>query len=310
MDNSTFLLCIKRSLLLGLAWVSEHLHEFRIPIAKPGSFSKEDLARLKPLSELALTIWILSRCRIKLPVLQRISEWLWHESDNGRELIRLLLARNDFLPCCAFYTPLYQLGYQSTALNSVLKMLSRMDMATVLPLQPWSRLALDYNMWKLGLLHESKIRKRGLYLMAFPEPWVVSGEIAYSITHEVFYLSDFGFKPFHDARVLTYLETWIPYWSDIFTHENNYDLTGELSMVWQCMGGRFIASCEHPILPVLENQNPDGSILGPEGAGSYLYSNQDLPTRRRFLKSYHTTLVLLMATAMILHKSDDVILTN
>ena len=79
------------------------------------------------------------------------------------------------------------MGFQSNILHSALEMLSKSDMARVLPLQPWSRLGLDYNLCKLGLLRRSDINE-------CPKAWVVSGDPAYAITHEVFHLSDFGFS--------------------------------------------------------------------------------------------------------------------
>lgn len=119
---------------------------------------------------------------------------------------------NDFLYGCALYASLYQMGFQSNILHSALEMLSKSDMARVLPLQPWSRLGLDYNLCKLGLLRRSEIRKHDLYINECPKAWVVSGDPAYAITHEVFHLSDFGFSSPKDSDVVTYLNRWIPHY--------------------------------------------------------------------------------------------------
>jgi hypothetical protein len=299
-SESIYTSSLKRGLLLGLGWINSTLQEFAIDTTQKTFSSKDDVAQIKPISELALTIWILRRCGIKIPILESIKKWIWRECNKGKYLTYLLLARNDFLPACSFYTALYQLGYYSKTLHSVVKMLSESDMAMVLPLQPWSRLALDYNLWKLRLLRQSKVRKSGLYIMARPEPWAVSGEIAYSITHEVFYLSDFGFRQISNSNIVTYLKTWIPYWIKIFKRDQNNDLVGEFAMAWSCIGGNTDALRKHPIYYLLADQMNDGSILGPTNASSFLYKKDDLPTRRYFLARYHTTLVFLMAIALTL----------
>jgi hypothetical protein len=291
---------LKRGLLLGIGWINRTLHEFAISATEKKSPSKNDVAQIKPLSELALTIWILKRCGIKIPVIESIEKWMWCEFNQGKYLTYLLLARNDFLPACSLYGSLYQLGYRSKTLHSVVKMLSESDMAMVLPLQPWSRLALDYNLWKLRLLRQSSLRKTGLYITARPEPWAVSGEIAYAITHEVFYLSDFGFRRISNSNIVTYLKTWIPYWIEIFNRDRDNDLVGEFAMAWSCIEGNSDDSFKHPIFYILANQMNDGSILGPTNASSFLYKKDDLPTRRYFLARYHTTLVFLMAIALTL----------
>lgn len=289
---------IKKGLLLALGWVHEHLSEFSIDITEKSQFSKDDLARIKPLSELGLTVWLLKRCGIQLGVLDKILQWQWQQSDQGKLLTRLLLARNDFLPACAFYAPLYQTGYYSKSLHEVLALLANYDMATVLPLQPWSRLALEYNLWKLDLKASNAILTDGLYVTSCPEPWVISSEIAYAITHEVFYLTDFGFRALPDSRTLNYLQTWTHYWAQIFHMESDFDVTGELAMVCSCIEAGDGKREEKPIHWLIKHQNEDGSVYGPEGAGSFLYLEGDSRERRDFLACYHTTLVFLMATAL------------
>ncbi|WON74462.1 DUF6895 family protein [Nitrosospira sp. Is2] len=292
---------LKRSLLLGLGWVCEHLQQFAINKQSAGPFSKEDVARLKPASELALTVWLLERCGISLPALKNVSDWVWQQCDNGDKIMHLLLARNDFLPCCTLYASMFQLGYYSANLHAAIRMLSRSNMAAVLPLQPWAYLALQYNLWKLELLPWSKINTRNIYIKARPEPWVISGEIAYTITHEVFYLSDFGFRPMKNLQMLEYLRTWTPYWTNIFIQDSDDDITGEFAIVSSCIDKEmsYISSLD----TVLSHQHSDGSVKGPAGAGGFLYSENDSPTRREFLGTYHTTLVMLMAAALTLRRA-------
>ena len=289
-----------RALLLGLGWINLQLDEFRIGQINPKDFSKDSVARIKPLSELALSVNVLMRCGVTLPFLPLAADWIWNECEEGHGLLRLLLARNDFLPACSLYASLFELGYRSAPLDAALRMLAKSKMARRLPLQPWARLALDYNLFKLGIIPWSRIRRSGLYVVSRPEPWVISGEIGYAITHEIMYLTDFGFEPLRDAELDGYLRTWIPYWAQAFTRERDWDVLGELAMISSCLGTESPMS---ELAIVLAQQAADGSIAGPDGAGSFLYAEGDTKSRRAFLASYHTTLVGTMAAAMALRRS-------
>jgi Domain of unknown function (DUF6895) len=299
LNQLEFVSSLQRSLLLSLGWVTQNLRGFSVGHQASTSFTKSDAARIKPISELALTICILQRCGVDVPIMKRLVHWMWAESEGGLLLARLLLARNDFLPCCSFYASMYELGISSEVLHSILGGLTKSDFAHVLPLQPWAHLALSYNLWKLGIV-ASPVDNRNLYVVSRPEPWVVSGEVGYAITHEVFYLSDFGFKVIKDKLLLQYLRTWIPYWSKIFAKEDDCDLVGELAMVGSCIGLVNTSEHQQSMSWLLKHQSPDGSIPGPKGAGLFLENWRDSPGRRRFLGRYHTTLVTMMAVAMSL----------
>ncbi len=199
---------VERAFLLGLGWIAEQRDQFAVPELADGPFGKDDVARLKPLSELTLTVWILKRNRLSLPFLDETATWIWAQTDQGSALLRLLLARPDFLPSCAIYAMLHELGFTSRPLSAALAQLARLDLARALPLQPWARLALQYNLARLGHHDVTTDRLDDLYLAARPEPWMMSGELGYATTHETFYLSDFGFKSALDRETMDYLRVW------------------------------------------------------------------------------------------------------
>jgi hypothetical protein len=291
----------KEKLLLAISWIFENLQEFYIHNNKISNFNKQDLAKIKPLSELVMTTWLLKRCKIDLQILDKILEWSWKVTDYGDLLNALLLARNDFLPSCAMYSYFHQLGFKSKTLYKTIKRLSEMDATYALPLQPWAMLAMKYNLWKLNLLPYNRVSGLNLYIELLPEPWIISNEIGYAITHEVFYLTDFGFKKIANTQLADYLKIWSPYWANKFSEEKDFDLVSEFSMVWNCLNSKGeMPWYDNPLIRVLEFQNEDGSIEGPDGAGSFLFSNTDSKHRRLFLKRYHTTLVFIMANALSL----------
>jgi len=289
---------VKTSLLLSLGWVNESIHSFSLA-GDEKSNSNQEIAALKPLSELALTLCILRRCGIRLPALDNIANKVWLETAGGETLARQLIARNDFLPCCAYYSSMHELGYRSSKLQLAIGMISRYTACRSLPLLPWGRLALYYNLWKLGFCERPINLIQGLYSETFPEPWLMSTELAYAITHEVFYLTDFGNLPNPNLTWQDYLLFWTPYWAEKFIHESNWDITGEFSMVCSCLGShsRAMSIC----LQVCKTQRQDGSVIGPAGAGSCLYSeDNNNDDYQYFMQCYHTTLVFIMSAALVL----------
>jgi hypothetical protein len=292
---------VERAFLLGLGWIAEQREQFAVPELADGPFGKDDVARLKPLSELTLTIWVLKRYRLNLPFLDETAAWIWAQTDQGSALLRLLLARPDFLPSCAIYAMMHELGFTSRPLAAAIAHLARLDLTRALPLQPWARLALSYNLARLGHRDVAGVRLDDLYLAVRPEPWMISGELGYAITHETFYLSDFGFEPTLDRETMDYLRVWLPYWTAAFVAEGDWDLAGEMAMAALCIG------LDEPtgLSEVVRAQDDDGSIQGPDGAGAYLFSQADSSDRRRFLGRYHTTLVLVMATSMALARRSE-----
>jgi hypothetical protein len=296
---------LMEGMLAGLLWTAEYLDEFSLNNRFDLSAAdlKDQIPQLKPISELALTIWLLRRSGVRHEFLDEVPRWIWEQIDSGKMLTKLLLARNDFLPCCSLFGPLYQLGYRSQPLEKTLNLLSRSDMAKVFPLAPWAALAIDYNLSILGCKALSP-DIGSLYVGALPEPWVVSSEIAYAITHEVFYLTDFGSRRIDDDYVVEYLEYWLPYWGSIFLREKNYDLAGELAMSSCCISHANALVSEQLLNSVLAVQDVTGYVPGPIGAGTILHQQGDTTRRRKFLANYHTTLVALMACALVLRSSN------
>ncbi len=285
---------------LALGWIAEHLDEFaiseRLDLSSPNL--KDNLAQLKPISELALTLWLLRRCSLDNELTRSMAEWIWRQTQHGKVLTRLLLARHDFLPCCSLYASLYQLGYRAPHLDSLLDVLAGSQMARALPLPPWGALALDYNLFHLDLADPPDARKFALYTTAMPEPWVISGEIGYAITHEALYVTDFGFRRPSDDQLVEYLKLWVPYWARVFVAERDFDLASEFAMVWRCLRLECPPGMEDPLDAILMAQTDAGYVEGPEGAGSILHRRDDTKDRRTFLGRYHTTLVALMACAL------------
>jgi hypothetical protein len=152
---------------------------------------------------------------------------------------------------------------------------------------------LDYSLQRLGITGCPGTTLSLTWLGACPEPWFFSNEIGYSVTHVVFYTTDFGARPHAlDPEARAYLEVWIPVWLRILEENENWDLTAELSMVADCIR---LEMEDDPLLNLTRHQHRTGYIPGPSTAGAALVRPDDDIERVAFLANYHTTLVSLMA---------------
>ncbi|WP_431042761.1 DUF6895 family protein [Streptomyces sp. P1-3] len=74
------------------------------------------------------------------------------------------------------------------------------------------------------------------WLGATPEPWAIDWMTAYSVTHTVFHLTDWGARPEGLPRQISrYLSTWVPVWIDIWREVAQWDLVAELMIVGCCL---------------------------------------------------------------------------
>jgi hypothetical protein len=130
-------------------------------------------------------------------------------------------------------------------------------------------------------------------------PWMVNLELAYTITHEVFYVTDFGFKPYRlDPNIRAYIQTWLPSWLKIYAEKADFDLTAELIMTDACIEGQGF---DDYVALLVRSQHNMGYMPGPPMTGATLKSDFDLPERVVFLENYHSTLVTIMA--LIMHRN-------
>jgi hypothetical protein len=125
-----------------------------------------------------------------------------------------------------------------------------------------------------------------------PEPWALDRTGAYGITHDVFHTADWGrAKDRLPAEQAAYLRLWLPAWTQTWSEERLWDLTGEFLAVAACLPGcppdaeqwaRF-AAARLPDGAVPESGDPP-----PPGA-----------TRHEvFLACYHSTLVAVFAATL------------
>lgn len=130
----------------------------------------------------------------------------------------------------------------------------------------------------------------------------MSDDVAYAVTHDVFYLTDFGQRTDGIGDEETgYLRRWLPVWVRLFSRAPNLDVVAEWLMVDACLAGppRLDLFAE-----LIAGQREDGLIPSPVGAGAALLEHERTTgdARTEFLSNYHTCIVGLLAGALALSR--------
>ena len=273
----------------GIAWIENHRDQFS---PRRGRNANEQTMLLTTFAELILTLTLLGRDTALRQRLAPVVAWAWNAIDRGQLLIDLTSAKPDLVEeTVGIYANFAQNGHHDTRLEAWLTHLANTQFARGLELTPWRQVAFDYNLNRLGLRGPAAL-PGGSWLGALPDPWTVSVATAYSMTHEVFYLTDFGRSPDNlSTEIREYLWLWLPAWERCFQHPENLDLIAELTMTAACAG---IGALSTPQL-LVNRQLTDGSFPGSPGAGDHLPSPKGDQLRRRFLTQYHATLVSVLA---------------
>jgi hypothetical protein len=249
---------------------------------------------LKPYSELVLILSILKRNECTIPGIQNLLDICWEISAKGNYIWQLLLARPDILELAGICVSFKRSGFNINRLRDTLAimLMHSNEWAGHLPI--WRRLAILHSLDALDIKRFPTSPLVGSFLYDKPPPWVISDELMYAFTHEVFYFTDFGRnKKCFANDIEMYLSFSLPIWIDTYIERKNLDLLAELIV---CAKYLDIPISDYAITFLIKHQAEDGSFPGPIGAG------QDLPfegkSGRYFASRYHTTLVTLLVLSI------------
>jgi len=282
----------------SLDWLSSRLPEFS-PLDK----GRVDSFRLKAFAELTL-------------VYASLVEWdhrgLRAKLIRWKTFITTLCERPAFAqgprkqPLLAFgylmpYLSLRGIGYRSEYYEETLRTLSSDGWLKSMELVPYRVLDREYVLWKSGFVKVEPPWRR-LYLATAAgqsdNPFRFDDEATYSLTHSIFYLTDFG-KRGHPlstssvTRVKSLAECLLlHYWRMGF-----WDLVGELLITLNCLGGTDSVIVRGATVAFFSAHKKSGCVA----AKSNLDRDEEFsraPKRskrdREFRDCYHTTLVSLL----------------
>ena len=284
---------LKSGLDRSLQWLAVNRHEFAFT---QDTNWHEQIFLMKPFAEFVLALRVLNR--LGHDVADHV-KWAWELTRNGDYLLDVLVARPDLASLAGLYASFHEFGYRNSRLRAWLTHLESMTSINAAESSLWSRIADKYNFQRLGLGEPPDQLMSQSWLESDPEPWTISDASAYSVTHEVFYITDFGCRADSlSVKATELLNLWLPVWVRCFADEQNWDIVGELLMVAICI--KDSSWTGQLLLQMLKTQSEDGMFSGPAGAGRGLVNPTNSPARQRFLSNYHTTIVGSMALAMYL----------
>ncbi len=298
----------------GLSWIEAHRGYFVLP---PGPPDLDDLFPLKVLAELARIAEVLVRSP-RLPAHERervtaLSRLAWEQFEEGRLFTTLLTAR-PYVVLGTMYSIFERLGYVHTETRALLAQLSGpgrvsarqfpprgapemsapapfgKDGAAVLALGlalAWRQMGLPSSWSEEGLFPLTWLSRR-------PPVTTLSDGEAYSLTHVVFFMTDFGDRPEGlNRECREYLRERCPAWMDALQRGANLDLYSELATVLACIGEPLPADVEAVLC---DAQADDGMLPGPGFRSQRRLEATADPERRLFLENYHTTLAGILAS--------------
>jgi len=298
----------------ALDWVEANLDHFALPAeAKHG----DDLFPLKALAELARVADVLLRqlgldaaARTRAQALLRFA---WNQYGEGSVFERVLTG-GPWLVVGTMYSTFEENGYSHAGTRERLSRLSsgapieaRLlpphrrsqlaapapfgdDAAAVLALDlalAWRRMGLP-SPWSSARLFPLTGLGRRPQLASLSEPQ------AYSLTHVVFFVTDFGLHPEAlEAPSRVYLGERCPGWMQDLLRRSDLDLYSELATALACAGEPLPSGVERTLRA---GQADDGSLPGPALRSRRRLEATADPGHRRFLERYHTTLAAALAS--------------
>ncbi|KUL20562.1 DUF6895 family protein [Streptomyces regalis] len=279
----------------ALEWLWAHRDGFRLePDVDP---EVGFLERFKPVGELALICRVLFREGVagsrQAELARKLLDHTWrHTLDGGR-----MLARGQCIEPLSpipfeVYLPYKELGYSEPEVERATVLYHRLDSWAALELDPTRRLGLSAFQRRFGFTPRTPETDivGSTWLARTPEPWTVSGHIAYDVTHTVFHLTDWGEHP--DALppdIADYLAMWLPVWIDDWLDLERWDLLGELLVVDACLPR-----------PTLDERAWEGFAAAqqPDGAMPAVRTLPEGEPDEVFDVVYHPTLVAAFASVL------------
>lgn len=279
----------------ALEWLWAHRDGFRLqPDVDP---DVGFLERFKPVGELALICRVLFREGVagsrQAELARRLLDHTWrHTLDGGRMLVRG--QRIEPLSPIPFevYLPYRELGYSEPEVERATVLYHRLNSWTAIELNPTRRLGLSAFQRRFGLPPRPPEADLvgATWLARTPEPWTVSGHIAYDLTHTVFHLTEWGERPDGlPPDIADYLATWLPVWIDDWLDLKRWDLLGELLVVDACLPR-----------PTLDERAWEGFAAAqqPDGAMPAVRAMPEGEPDEVFDIVYHPTLVAAFASVV------------
>jgi hypothetical protein len=191
-------------------------------------------------------------------------------------------------------------GYRHSRYEDILDLLRESGLLHATEVTPYRSLERAHAYWKSGILDREPDWRRlvrqttlgQLFERGSPR-WSLDDEAVYSITHTLFYLTDFGgmpaeLSPFEIASSVQILECQAVHYQRV----GHWDLLGEVLINLTCLGAQLSPIYESALATFQSTRRPDGSVPPPRRSTPPTATEAD--RQEGFWRSYHSTLVAVL----------------
>lgn len=278
----------------ALSWLNNNLENFT-----PFNKNNVSMSGLKVFSEICLIYTYLNSWK-NLGLDSEIKTWhSFFTSHLENQVFAQAVRRKPEISYALMfpYLLLRSTGYRSEYYEDSFKYMKRWGLYESVELVPYRKLDLEFFLWKSGFNNKNpkwKEHFNSTVLGRCYSPLILDENAAYSVTHTLFYMTDFSNQslPLSQKqinRVTNIVEALlINFW-----RVGHFDLMGELLINLNCLNKDDTYLYQKALNAFFEVWNEDGSIPG---------RINDIEKMDKFTTCYHTTLVALLLCSIGMNK--------
>lgn len=227
---------------------------------------------------------------------RRLARRIWEEIFRDDAVQDHMLASPAEVPSLGFYGSMRQCGFDDLRYRDELLQLLASGYLAAIERPPSSELDFLYSLRVAGFDASAPdtVYRRSM-LAHHPSPSTLTTEDVYTMTHAIFFTTDFGrcTPAFFSSADREYFASALPLLTGYYLRIKDWDLTAELLIALSATGVRPpVFSVGWEILS--QAQNTDGSYSGPTEGRPADQTPSDLEWIA-FRNDYHTTLAVLLA---------------
>jgi hypothetical protein len=282
----------------GISWVKRNLHFFD-PIKDE---ERVNTNTLKPFAELAHFCMIVGRHRPEYLTaeLANVIEFVDHAARRSIFRDRIVRQPSLFLLYAGIYIALGHCGRGEQSWREVIQRLIDAGYVSAIERVPFRNLDLRHLLDSARYSHNMPSRLslyRQTLCRQLPSVLYLTDNDVYSITHTLFYLSNFGEVKIDNILGLKKRQTCeiLELLLGIFTRQGNWDIVGELLICCACLNWHPKPMSELAWQGLLSGQFKPGEIAGPRFDPKKVKKKN---INYRFEQNYHTTLIGIIACVM------------
>ncbi len=284
-----------------LSWINENLQNFN-PVNADGT---HNFLHSKALTELSFACYCFKR-KFGVNIDEYSNRFVSFTYDVLQNpSYREIPAKNPALLVlhATQYLALAEYGFEDNFLKEIIQRTISQGYLLSVERPPFRMMDLCYTFTKGDFMHDlpslEDLYQRTI-LAKFPSVLFMNMPDAYSVTHTIFYLSDWGFGvPKVSEDHLVRMKWLVNRLLELYLRKQNWDLTLELLLCCKCLNSYPDALFEAAWLQVFKAQQDDGSIPGP------FHSECERPENatkkegtEHFNENYHTTLIALLLSTL------------